>query len=151
MELTRNLFNSILGAIFSENSTDLDEKIFKFAVDSINKQGLFSNITLNYSVKYAALDNSYENIYSGKCKHLSQFAGGWLAAVFMSYIFNCVKNWSWVELSWMLGSLYVDHTFSFTSVLNIFSFGQISQQKASFICVLVRGSILRLKHGFLGI
>ena len=50
----------------SKNSTDLDEKIFKFAVSSINKKNFLSNITLNYSVKYAALDNSFENIYSGK-------------------------------------------------------------------------------------
>lgn len=54
------------GAIFSKNSTDLDEKVFKFAISSINKLGFLSNITLNYSVKYAALDNSFENIYSGK-------------------------------------------------------------------------------------
>ncbi|KAL9979024.1 hypothetical protein ACROYT_G016616 [Oculina patagonica] len=53
-----------LGAIFSENSTDLDERIFKFAIDSINKQNFLPNISLNYSVKYAALDNSFENIYS---------------------------------------------------------------------------------------
>ncbi|KAJ7380892.1 hypothetical protein OS493_004475 [Desmophyllum pertusum] len=53
-----------LGAIFSENNTGLDERVFRFAVNSINRQNVLSNITLNYSVKYAALDNSFENIYS---------------------------------------------------------------------------------------
>jgi len=52
-----------LGAIFS-NVNSTDERVFKFAISSINKEGFLSNVTLNYSVKYAAPDNSFENIYS---------------------------------------------------------------------------------------
>lgn len=64
-ELTRGINVSFSGAIFS-NVNSTDERVFKFAISSINKQGFLSNITLNYSVKYAAPDNSFENIYSGK-------------------------------------------------------------------------------------
>ncbi|XP_027050906.1 glutamate receptor ionotropic, kainate 2-like [Pocillopora damicornis] len=52
-----------LGAIFPKNNTDLDEKILRFAIDTVNKEGWLSNITLNCSIRYAAADNSFENIY----------------------------------------------------------------------------------------
>ena len=64
-ELTRSINVLFSGAIFS-NVNSTDERVFKFAISSVNKQGFLSNITLNYSVKYAAPDNSFENIYSGK-------------------------------------------------------------------------------------
>lgn len=56
----------ILGAIFPKNNTDLDEKILRFAIDTVNKEEWLSNITLNCSIRYAAADNSFENIYKGK-------------------------------------------------------------------------------------
>jgi len=62
-----------LGAIFSKNSTGIDEKIFRFAVESISKEEFLSNITLRPVVKHASLDNSFENIYSGKCKKAELF------------------------------------------------------------------------------
>ena len=61
------------GAIFSENNTGLDERVFKFAVDSINTDNFLSNITLLPVVKFAALENSFENIYRGKLKKLGIF------------------------------------------------------------------------------
>ena len=56
------------GAIFSENNTGLDERVFRFAVRSISKDNFLSNVTLRPVVKFAALENSFENIYRGKLK-----------------------------------------------------------------------------------
>lgn len=63
----------ILGAIFPKNNTDLDEKILRFAIDAVNKEGWLSNITLNCSIRYAAADNSFENIYKGMLEQFTLF------------------------------------------------------------------------------
>lgn len=48
-----------IGAIFSENNTGLDERVFRFAVNSIK----IPNVKLDPVVKFAATNNLFENIY----------------------------------------------------------------------------------------
>ena len=58
-----------VGAIFSENNTELDERVFRFAVNSIK----IPNVKLDPVVKFAATDNLFENIYRSKLKKKTIF------------------------------------------------------------------------------
>ncbi|XP_067054539.1 glutamate receptor 2-like isoform X1 [Acropora muricata] len=52
-----------IGAIFSENNTGLDERVFRFAVRYVSKKRLESNFNLTAVVKFAPEDDLFENIY----------------------------------------------------------------------------------------
>ncbi|KAK2566425.1 Glutamate receptor 2 [Acropora cervicornis] len=55
-----------IGAIFSENNTGLDERVFRFAVRYFSKKRLESNVNLTAVVKFAPEDDLFENIYRVK-------------------------------------------------------------------------------------
>lgn len=58
-----------LGGLFSAQNNSFEERVFRFAVESVNRQKIAKNVTFEAVIAKADVLSSYDNIKEGELRH----------------------------------------------------------------------------------